>query len=104
MGNSPVIDKTVFFTIKIEGVDYTSYGYTSNNRLGSLWRTNISHTKCRITGLPMSKIILTASKVYQPGGSSNTNTIQLGNCDLHIALQKDNVDIIGEYTTFIGRL
>jgi hypothetical protein len=101
IGQSPVIDKVAFVAIKIDGVDYISYGYTANNPSDPYGGPFLQHTNVT-TGVPMSLITLTASKTYQPAGSSNSNTLQLGNCDLHMVLIKDNLDLIGNYTIFVG--
>ena len=103
----PTLDKQVFFSIRMDGIDYATYGYVDQSAAIPFGGPTLTKSvDLDIAGKQFTKITLLANNIYGRPVSNPTksDSLQLGNCTLKTAMEKQGNDLLGVYNSFTGYL
>lgn len=98
MKGKPVLDKEAFFTINFNSRVYTAYGYYDNaSAIPYDGPSILQATGIDASGNLVPSVTLYCMDVYT--WSLSSNPLSLGNCHLALSMDKDNMDLLGLYTS-----
>ena len=107
INTQPTLDKQVFFSIRMDGIDYATYGYIDQYAATPYGGPTLTKTEeLDIAGRTYTKITLLANNNYvRPvSNPAKSDSLPLGNCTLKMAMQKEGSDLLGVYHSFAGFL